>query len=48
MLAAIKSGVRFKILRNRELELSTGAVLPVSKCCLEDLQRRMVSYFSGR
>ena len=35
-------------LRNRELELSTGAVLPVSKYRLEDLQRRMVSYFSGR
>ncbi len=35
-------------LRSRELELSTGAVLPVSKYRLEDLQRRMVSYFSGR
>lgn len=35
-------------LRSRELELSTGAVLPVSKYRLEELQRRMVSYFSGR
>lgn len=35
-------------LRNRELELSTGAILPVSKYRLEELQRRMVSYFSGR
>ena len=35
-------------LRSRELELSTGAVLPVSKYRLEDLQRRMVSYLSGR
>lgn len=35
-------------LRSRELELSTGEVLPVSKYRLEELQRRMVSYFSGR
>ncbi len=35
-------------LRSRELELSTGAVLPVSKYRLEELQRKMASYFSGR
>lgn len=34
-------------LRNRELELSTGAVLPVSKYRLEELQKKMVSYLSG-
>lgn len=34
-------------LRSRELELSTGAVLPVSKYRLEELQRRMVSYLCG-
>lgn len=35
-------------LRSRELELTTGVVLPVSKYRLEELQKKMVSYFSGR
>lgn len=35
-------------LRSRELELSTGEVLPVSKYRLEELQKKMVGYFSGR
>lgn len=33
--------------RSRELELSTGAVLPVSRYRLDALQKRMVDYFSG-
>ncbi len=35
-------------LRNRELELSNSMVLPVSKYRLEELQKKMVDYFSGR
>lgn len=34
-------------LRSRELELTGGAVLPVSRYRLDELQRRMVDYLSG-
>ena len=34
-------------IRSRELELTTGAVLPVSKYRLDELQRRLVDYLSG-
>lgn len=34
-------------LRNRELELTNGVVLPVSRYRLETLQKRMVDYLSG-
>lgn len=33
--------------RSRELELTTGAVLPVSRYRLDELRRRMVDYLSG-
>lgn len=33
--------------RNREVELTTGAVLPVSRYRLDELQRRMVDYLTG-
>ena len=34
-------------IRSRELELTTGEVLPVSKYRLDELQRRLVDYLSG-
>lgn len=34
-------------IRSRELELTTGEVLPVSKYRLGDLQKRLVDYLSG-
>ncbi len=36
-----------RYVRNRELELTTGAVLPVSRYRLDELQQRMVDYLSG-
>ena len=34
-------------IRNRELELTTGEILPVSRYRLEDLQKRFVAYLRG-
>lgn len=34
-------------IRNRELELTTGEVLPVSKYRLDDLRKRFMDYLSG-
>ena len=34
-------------IRNQELELTTGEVLPVSKYRLDDLQKRLIDYLSG-
>ena len=34
-------------IRSRELELTTGEVLPVSKYRLEDLRKRLMDYLSG-
>ena len=34
-------------IRSRELELTTGEVLPISKYRLDELQRRLVDYLSG-
>ena len=34
-------------IRNRELELTTGEILPVSRYRLEDLQKRFVGYLRG-
>lgn len=33
--------------RNREVELTTGAVLPVSRYRLDELQRKLVDYLTG-
>lgn len=34
-------------IRSRELELTTGEVLPVSKYRLDDLRKRLMDYLSG-
>lgn len=38
---------RIRYIRGRELELTNGEVLPVSRYRLEDLQKRFVAYMSG-
>lgn len=38
---------RVRYIRSRELELTNGEILPVSRYRLEDLQKRFVAYMSG-